>query len=87
MCYEKAESCIIDDTSISPNYIKDISTAGSEILVSIILSEEDLAVISSEALVTFFAYKQILNSLISIRRFHSVCCLYRFFLNECPISK
>jgi two-component sensor histidine kinase len=54
MCYIKAESFIIDDTSLSPNYIKDVSPAGSEIVVPIIISNEVVAVISSEAPVPFF---------------------------------
>lgn len=54
MCYEKSEAFIIDDTSISPNYIKDVSPPGSEIAVPIIISEEVIAVIGSEARVPFF---------------------------------
>jgi putative methionine-R-sulfoxide reductase with GAF domain len=44
MCYEKSEAFIIDDTSISPNHIKDVSPPGSEIAVPIIISEEVIAV-------------------------------------------
>jgi len=49
MCYKNAESLIVDDVSRSPVYIKDVSTAGSEIAVPILIDNQVIGVVSSES--------------------------------------
>jgi len=49
MCYEKKQSLIIRDVSKSANYIQDVSAAGSEIVVPIMVGDEVMAILSSES--------------------------------------
>lgn len=48
-CYESGQSLIVEDVSKSPNYIKDVSYAGSEIVVPILVNNKVIAIISSES--------------------------------------
>lgn len=54
LCYESGKSLIIEDTTVSPNYIKDVSLAGSEITVPIFVENKVVAVLSSESTVKSF---------------------------------
>jgi two-component sensor histidine kinase/putative methionine-R-sulfoxide reductase with GAF domain len=54
LCYESGTSIIVEDVSVSKNYIKDVSYAGSEITVPIFVENKVVAVISSESPVKAF---------------------------------
>lgn len=54
LCYESGKSLIVEDISVSKNYIKDVSYAGSEITVPIFVENKVVAVISSESTVKSF---------------------------------
>lgn len=54
LCYEKAESLVISDVSKSSSYVKDVTIAGSEITVPIVVANKVIAIISSESPTTSF---------------------------------